>query len=151
MYRVLELNPQLEPFAGHIEHRMHLYHTTKNRLLSGAAKTLNDFANAHHFYGSRKEDVEKILSSGKHVLTVMDICGAMSLKTHFPNVVTIYVKRDKKELVMDILSKDCTNEDKANRLLAIDAEEKNAQVCDYTVNFESAQKAAEQIIQRLCI
>lgn len=104
---------------------------------------------AHHFYGSRKEDVEKILSEGKHVLTVMDICGAMALKTHFSNVVTIYVKRNKKDLVMDILSKDCSNEDKANRLLAIGAEEKNAQVCDYTVNFDSAEDAAEQILKRL--
>ena len=42
---------------------------------------------AHHSYGSRKEDVENILAQGKHVLTVMDICGAMSLKTQFPNVV----------------------------------------------------------------
>ena len=106
---------------------------------------------AHQFYGSRKEDVEKILSEGKHVLTVMDICGAMALKTHFPNVVTIYVKRDKKDLVMDILSKDCSNEDKANRLLAIDAEQRNAQICDYTVNFDSAEKAADEIMQRLDI
>ncbi len=51
MYRVLELNPQLAPHAGHIEHRMYLYHNTKERLLSGSAKTLNDFANAHAYYG----------------------------------------------------------------------------------------------------
>ena len=49
---------------------------------------------AGHGYGSRKTDVEKILAKGKHVLTTMDICGAMSLKTNFKNVVTIYIKRD---------------------------------------------------------
>ena len=38
---------------------------------------------AGHGYGSRKEDVDKILAKGKSVLTTMDIGGAMSLKTYF--------------------------------------------------------------------
>ena len=33
MYRLLELNPQLQPFAGDIDLRMFLYRATKNRLL----------------------------------------------------------------------------------------------------------------------
>ena len=45
MYRVLELNPQLQPFAGDIELRMSNYHSTKSRLLPYGG-TLNDFANA---------------------------------------------------------------------------------------------------------
>ena len=50
MYRLLELNPQLTPFAGDIDLRMFLYRATKNRILTGD-QTLNDFANAHNFYG----------------------------------------------------------------------------------------------------
>ncbi len=50
MYRILELNPQLAPFAGDIDLRMHLYNTTKNRLLTDGT-TLKDFANAHQYYG----------------------------------------------------------------------------------------------------
>ena len=77
---------------------------------------------AHHSYGSTKSDVEKILAEGNHVLTVMDICGAMALKTHFPNVITIFIKRDKKHLLTAILEKDTPTDDKVNRLLAIEAE-----------------------------
>ena len=56
MYRILELNPQLKDFAGDIDLRMHLYHTTKQRLL-GDSQTLNQFANGHHYYGfHRTED-----------------------------------------------------------------------------------------------
>ena len=51
MYRILELNPQLQPFARDIELRMELYHNTKNRLLDSSGRTLKDFANAHHFFG----------------------------------------------------------------------------------------------------
>ena len=100
---------------------------------------------AHHAYGSRKEDVEKILASGKNVLTVMDICGAMALKTNFPNVITVFVEREQKELLMSVLEKDCSNEDKVNRLISIQTELRNSQICDYTVRFENAKMAAERI------
>ena len=79
----------------------------------------------------------------------MDICGAMALKTLFQNVITIYVKRDRKGLISAILEKNCTNEDKANRLLSISVETRNAQVCDYTVKFESAEQAVKEIRGKL--
>lgn len=50
MYRILELNPQLQPFAGDIELRMSQYHTTKNRLLSDGV-SLNEFADAYQYFG----------------------------------------------------------------------------------------------------
>ena len=55
MYKLLELNPQLQPFAGDIDLRMFLYRATKDRLLSDG-QTLNDFANAHNFYGFHHVD-----------------------------------------------------------------------------------------------
>ena len=50
MYRILELNPQLQPFAWDIDYRMQLFRDTKARILP-EGQTLNDFANAHHYYG----------------------------------------------------------------------------------------------------
>ena len=50
MYRLLELNPQLQCFRGDIDLRMFLYQTTKKRILQDG-QTLNDFANAHNYYG----------------------------------------------------------------------------------------------------
>ena len=55
MYRVLELNPQLIPFAGDIEARMYLYNTTKARLLS-EGQTLKEFANGYRYYGFHHVD-----------------------------------------------------------------------------------------------
>ena len=48
---------------------------------------------AGHGYGSRKADVQQILDDGKHVLTTMDICGAMSLKTNFKRNDDLYSAR----------------------------------------------------------
>ncbi len=55
MYRVLELNPQLQPFAGDIDLRMHLYHQTKKRLV-GANGSLKEFANAHEYFGFHRTE-----------------------------------------------------------------------------------------------
>ena len=104
---------------------------------------------AGHGYGSKKKDVEDILSRGKRVLTTMDICGAMSLKTHFKNVTTIYVKRDKRGLMTNILNKNSSVEDKVNRLAAIDYVDRNAALCDYVIDFESYDEALEQLRQIL--
>ena len=55
MYRILELNPQLQNFAGDIDLRMFLYRATKSRILA-PGQTLSDFANAHHYYGFHHVD-----------------------------------------------------------------------------------------------
>jgi len=55
MYRLIELNPQLQRYAGDIDLRMFLYRATKNRIL-GKGQTLNDFANAHNYYGFHHVD-----------------------------------------------------------------------------------------------
>ncbi len=104
---------------------------------------------AGHSYGSRKKDVEDILARGKHVLTVMDICGAMSLKTHFPNVTTIFCKRDKTALLKDLLQKPLSVDEKVSRLLMLDAEMNNARICDYTVEVDSYEQATEEILDGL--
>jgi guanylate kinase len=100
---------------------------------------------AGHGYGSRKADVEKILASGKRVLTTMDISGAMSLKTHFKNVLTIYIKRDKKKLMSTILRKNSSIEDKVNRLTSLEFEQQNAEICDYVVEFDEYGEALAQL------
>ena len=55
MYRVLELNPQLQSFAHDIDLRMQLYHTTKNRLV-GEKGSLKDFANAYEYFGIHRTE-----------------------------------------------------------------------------------------------
>ncbi len=106
---------------------------------------------AGHGFGSKKESLEKILAEGKIVLTTMDICGAMALKTNFKNVVTVYIKRDKRALLASILAKNSTDEDKVNRIIAIDAEKRNEEICDYVVRNTDYDETAENILRLLHI
>lgn len=100
---------------------------------------------AGHCYGSCKSDVQRILNSGKSVLTIMDICGAMAMKTNFPNVTTIYVARDKKALLADIVQKNLSVEEKVSRLLALESEKKNENICDYSIRADDFNRAANEI------
>jgi len=104
---------------------------------------------AGHHYGSSKGDVEKILEGGKNVLTVMDICGAMALKTHFPKVTTVYIQQSKRELLENLLQKPLSLDEKVRRILALEAEEKNAEICDYTVKVTTYDAAAKEILEGL--
>ena len=104
---------------------------------------------AGHYYGSCKQDVNKILSMGKYVLTVMDICGAMALKTNFPNVTTIYTKRDKRALFEDILNKNLSTDEKVRRLIALEDEMRNEEICDYVINSDDFLKAAGSILANM--
>ena len=104
---------------------------------------------AGHNYGSRKEDIEQILARGHHVLTVMDICGAMVLKTHFPNVITVYIKQEKQALLRNLLTKPLSLDEKISRIMALEAEEKNADVCDYVVPVTTYADSARDILDGL--
>ena len=55
MYRILELNPQLQDFAGDIDLRMDMYRSAKSRILA-EGQTLNQFANAHDYFGFHRVD-----------------------------------------------------------------------------------------------
>ena len=85
------------------------------RQMCESGELLQSTMYAGHGYGSRRQDVQAILDSGKHVLTTMDISGAMNLKTYFKNVITIYIKRDRKALMASILRKNSSIEDKVLR------------------------------------
>lgn len=104
---------------------------------------------ARHGYASRREDVDKVLKKGKTVLATMDICGAMSLKTNYDNVHTVYVKRGKKELLRAILEKNLSTDDKVNRIISMDDEEKNEEICDHVVEFETAALTAQKLLKML--
>jgi len=91
--------------------------------------------------------VDGILADGRIVLAAMDICGAMSLKTNYENVHTVFVKRDKRDMLRAIVESDTTSEDKVNRIISIDDEEKNEQLCDAVVDNGDPAEAAERVIE----
>jgi guanylate kinase len=101
---------------------------------------------AGHGYGSKFSDVAAILARGNHVLTVMDICGAMALKTNFENVITVYIKRDRESFLRAILEEDIPLEEKVNRLISIEPEKNNEEICDYSISFDNVEDAVDKLL-----
>jgi hypothetical protein len=65
-------------------------------------------------------------------------------------VTTVYVKRDKRELLKEILQKDLSTDETISRLLALDYEMRNADICDYTVSMDAGStEAAREIVKAL--
>ena len=104
---------------------------------------------AGHGFGSRKQDVDRILENGKIVLATMDICGAMALKTNYSNVTTVYIKQHRRDLLTSILQKDGSTEDKVTRIIAIDDEKRNKDICDYIVYHTGNEETADSILSLL--
>ena len=104
---------------------------------------------AGHGFGSRKEDVDRILANGMIVLATMDICGAMALKTNYSNVTTVYIKQHRRDLLTSILQKDGSIEDKVTRIIAIDDEKRNKDICDHAVYHTGTNETADSILELL--
>ena len=134
-----------DPTALEVNHWYNYVPLEEFRNMCESGEMLQSTMYAGHGYGSKRGDIEEILSRGKRVLTTMDICGAMSLKTYYKNVTTIYIKRDKKALMANILKKNSSIEDKVNRLMAIEYEMKNAALCDYVIQVDNYDGALEQL------
>ncbi len=84
-------------------------------------------------YGTKKEDIQAVLDRDHFAVMPLDMCGAIAMKRHFPTAI-IYINKDKEALIKDIIEEDYTTEEKTLRLLSIDAEKRNREICDYVVD-----------------
>ena len=98
-------------------------------------------------YGTRKEDIQAVLDSGRYPVIPLDMCGAIAMKRHFPTAI-IYIHKDKEALIRDIVESDFSVEEKTLRLLSIDAEKRNRVICDYVV--DNCKNAGAREIRLLC-
>ena len=84
-------------------------------------------------YGTKKEDIQAVLDEDKFAVMPLDMCGAIAMKRHFPTAI-LYINKDKETLIKDIIEEDYTTEEKTLRLLSIDAEKRNREICDYVIH-----------------
>ena len=93
-------------------------------------------------YGTRKEDLERALETGEYLVLPMDVCGAVTMKRFYPTLL-VYCKARKETIIGNILEKDISLEEKKLRLINLDKELVNEQICDCTVDMEGADPVQE--------
>jgi guanylate kinase len=98
-------------------------------------------------YGTKKEDIEAVLEDGCYAVMPLDMCGAIAMKRHFHTAI-IYISRDKERLIRDIIEEDFDVEEKTLRILSIDAEKRNSEICDYVID-NTDNKGTDRILELL--
>ena len=96
-------------------------------------------------YGTKKADIQAILDEGRFAVMPLDMCGAIAMKQHFPTVI-LYISKDKETLIQDILKEEYSIEEKTLRLLSIDAEKRNREICDFVIDNTKAD-AVDTVIR----
>lgn len=123
------------------------YHfVTKEWFYSHKKNFFESTVYAGEFYGTTIEGIEEGLKKG-NVIVAIDICGAIAMKSRYPGrVKLVYVDRPKEELIMSILERPVSNEDKLARILALSDEKKNIAFCDEAVkNHTTMENAIKQL------
>lgn len=104
---------------------------------------------AGYGYGTRYEDIRSVLNSGKNAIMALDMCGAIGMKSLFDTTI-VFVKRRKDYLIRNILEDNLTNDERTLRLLSIEAEKKNENLCDISIdNSNDANNAISELLSQI--
>lgn len=99
------------------------------------------------YFGMSGKSVEDIVNSGKIAVIPIDICGAITLKNVYQNkCMLVFTRRDKSAVVLDIVSRNADAKDKTRRIMSLEYEYRNAEICDVEVDIgDDAVDGARQI------
>ena len=98
-------------------------------------------------YGTKKADIDALLKAGHYAVLPMDMCGAIAMKRHYPTVI-IFCKCSRAHMIQSILEKKMDNHEKMLRLLSLENERKNMELCDYIVRTDEPDALLQ--IQKIC-
>lgn len=104
-----------------------------------------------NYYGCRAEDVSDIINRGRIAVMPIDICGAIAVKNAFPGKCVIaFTDRSRRAVLRHIINMDCNEDEKVLRILSLDSEFRNREICDLIINMDcGAEKGAAELLEDL--
>ena len=88
----------------------------------------------YHF-GTSEKDIEPIVERGHVAVIPIDICGAITLKNLYRDrAMLVFTRRDRADAIKSIISRDIDLDDKTRRIMSLDFEYRNSEVCDVEIN-----------------
>lgn len=100
-----------------------------------------------HYFGTTMDEFEPRISTGKIAVTPIDICGALTLKNIYGSrAILVFTSADKQTIYRNILARATTDDDKVHRLMAVDYEMRNEELCDLTLRLEDGLDACVDAI-----
>ena len=92
----------------------------------------------HHF-GTCAEEIDCVSDVGEIAVLPIDICGALSLKNRYRSkALLVFLKRRRADVIFDIVGRDMADTDKTCRILSLDNEYRNEELCDLCIDANRA-------------
>ncbi len=97
----------------------------------GAGAYIETTVYSGYHYGTSDEDISPIVEEGKVAVIPIDICGALTLKNLYRSrAMLVFTNRQRASTIKDIIGKDIDLEDKTRRIMSLDFEYRNSEICD---------------------
>lgn len=88
-----------------------------------------------HYFGTAQRALDEIVDRGGLAVIPIDICGAVTLKNRYRNkAALVFLDRSRAAVIREIVTRDISTEDKTCRILSLDDEYLNEQLCDVSLN-----------------
>ena len=104
-----------------------------------------------NYYGCRADDISSIIEKGGIAVMPIDICGAIAVKNAFPGrCVIAFTDRSRRAVLRHIVNMKCDEDEKVLRILSLDSEFRNREICDLIINMDGgADKGAAELLEDL--
>ena len=141
------------PRQGEIDGRDYHFLSLENFKRGNAAREFAESAEVHgHLYGTLRAEVERVLSSGRHVIMDIDVQGAKQFARAFPDSVVIFILPPSAEVLVKRLKARGTEDPKSliRRFKSAKAELKAIDLYPYVIvndEIDSAVAAVSSIIE----
>ena len=125
----------------------------ENEFLSkrDAGEFLETTVYSGHYFGTSAGEIDSIVNSGKWAVIPIDICGALTLKNRYrTKALTVFMQRRRYDVICDIVSRNLTPDEKTCRILSLDDEYRNEELCDVTVLADRAPAEVAAEIAAIC-
>ncbi len=139
------------PRAG--EDASHYRFVSEGEFLAAAARGeyLETTVYGGYHYGTFAAEIDRVVAEGGIAVLPIDICGALSLKNRYrQKALTVFLKRRREDVIFDIVSRPLDAHDKTCRILSLDDEYRNEELCDLALDAnENAEALAARLSQML--
>lgn len=101
----------------------------------------------YHF-GTSEKDIAPIVESGGVAVIPIDICGAITLKNLYrQRAMLVFTNREREDAIKSIIDRDIDIDDKTRRIMSLDFEYRNSEVCDVAVTVgDDVTEAVQKIV-----
>lgn len=102
-----------------------------------------------HYFGTTLDEFAPRIEAGRIAVVPIDICGAVTVKNLYRSrAMLAFCTRDKRNILRNILARSTDDEDKVHRLISLDYEMRNMELCDFVLDVDRGIPACVEDVYR---